>query len=171
MAPDEALEPRRCESCETLAFGTGDVHCCDGQMTSVDNVDSVPEPTLEELLRTVFGMSESELEICLCVMEGGDLTAQELADQINYDRSVISRHLNHLADLGVVDKQRRIIKQGGYTYVYQPVSPEVVRERLTAAFASWVRDATEELQDLRREKVESIATTDEDPAWKIFRES
>lgn len=132
---------------------------------------AVSGPTLAELLRTVFGMSETELEICLCVMEGGDLTAAELADRVGYDRSVVSRHLNHLAELGVIDKQRRLLKQGGHTYVYRPVAPETVRKRLTEAFVAWVGEGTERLRTLRREKVESIAATDEEPAWKVFRDA
>ena len=84
--------------------------------------------------------------------------------------SVVTRHLNHLAELGVVEKRRRILERGGQVYVYTPVSPDAVREAFTRRFLAWVVHASNLLDDLRREKVESIVERDTDePQWKIFR--
>jgi len=161
---------RSCDSCGNLAVGNGSISCCEAAMTPVEPVDAVAEPELEELLAAIFQIADTELEVCLCVMEGGTMSVKELATEIDYDRSVISRHLNHLAELGVVDKQRRLIEQGGHLYVYQPVAPEQIRERLTAAFVTWVHGATEQIATLRKEKVASIADSDDQPAWTLFRD-
>jgi predicted transcriptional regulator len=139
-------------------------------MTPAEPVDAVATPDLDSVLHHVFQMSDTELEVCLCVMESGTLTVRELAEQIDYDRSVISRHLNHLAKLGVVEKQRRLIQQGGHVYVYRPVPPETVRKQLLAVFLTWVRAATRQIGTLRQEKVASVADTDDEPAWTLFRE-
>ena len=170
MRSGDSPELLSCDDCDTLAVGTGPVTCCGAAMTPTASVDAVAEPELEDLLRDVFEMSDTELEVCLCVMEGGTMTVNELADRIDLDRSVVARHLNHLAALGVVGKRRRLIEDGGHVYVYRPVEPEVVRRRLTAAFGTWVRGATERLAALRREKVASIADVDGDPAWTLFRD-
>jgi predicted transcriptional regulator len=171
MPPSDNSELLSCDDCGNVAVGTGPIACCEARMTPTDPADPVVEPELEDLLCDVFGMSDSELEICLCVMEGGTMTVDELADRVSYDRSVVSRHLNDLAALGVVEKRRRLIKQGGHVYVYRPVEPEVVRQRLAAAFTAWVRVATERIADLQREKIAAIADAgDDDPAWKLFRE-
>jgi predicted transcriptional regulator len=170
MVPADSPELLSCDRCGNFAVGSGQITCCETEMTPTDPVDSVTEPELADLLHDVFGMSDTELEVCLCVMEGGTMTVNELAEQIEYDRSVVARHLNHLAALGVVEKHRRLIAQGGHVYVYQPVDPGVVRQRLTAAFVTWVRGATERIATLRRAKVESIADDGGDQAWKLFRE-
>jgi predicted transcriptional regulator len=170
MAPADSPKLVSCDDCGNVAVGSGPITCCDAPMTTTDPADGVDEPDLSNLLNDVFGMSDSELDVCLCVMEGGTMSVNELTERIDYDRSVVARHLNHLAALGVVEKQRRLIEQGGHVYVYRPVDPAVVRERLTAAFATWVRGATERIGALRREKVESIADADDEPAWKLFRE-
>lgn len=159
-----------CETCGNVGIGDGEIRCCDGAMAPVDREAPIEDPSLEDLLRSVFDMTETELEICLCVMEGGSLTVGELADRVGYDRSVVDRHLKHLAELGVVDRERRILRQGGHAYVYTPVSPAVVRERLTDAFLVWADAAATELAALRREKVETIADTGDDPAWQVFKE-
>ena len=161
-----------CDSCGNLGIGQEEIICCDTEMTRLSNKDtSINEPSLNQLMQTAFDMSETELDICLCVMEGGEQTVAELAEQIEYDRSVVYRHLNHLSDLGVVDKQRRILKEGGQVYVYAPNSPAAVRRNLSRAFIFWVQGATSLIDSLSREKVEAMVKTDaEDPQWKIYQE-
>lgn len=171
---DGSTELFTCTSCGNVGLGRSEIRCCGRPMDSVDiDVDgaAVGRPTLDDLLGTVFDMSDTELELCLCVMEGGELTVKRLAGETGYDRSVVTRHLNHLADLGVVEKRRRILERGGEVYVYTPVVPDAVREALTRGFLAWVVHASALLDDLRREKVESIVerSTDE-PQWKIFQE-
>ena len=170
MDSDQSPTLLSCDRCGNLAVGSGSVTCCAATMTPTEPVDAVAEPELDDLLRDIFQMSDAELEVCLCVMEGGTMTVKELAERIEYDRSVVSRHLNHLAELGVVDKQRRLIEQGGHVYVYRPVDPETVRERLMAAFVTWVQSATEEIVTLREEKVADIAGIEDEPTWTLFRD-
>jgi predicted transcriptional regulator len=160
-----------CEACDNLGVGDGEITCCAGPMRAVDGSDdAIDEPTLEDLLRTVFDMSDTELDICLCVMEDGPKRVQELADEIDYDRSVVARHLNHLAELGVVEKNRRLLEDGGHVYVYTPTDPAVVRDRFTRLFVWWVERAADQLDALRREKVESIVEADDrEPQWRIYQ--
>jgi predicted transcriptional regulator len=174
--PDGSAELFECGSCGNLGLGVGEgeIRCCDRPMRPVDApAPAVSDPTLDGLLRAVFDMSDTELEICLCVMEGGELTVADLAAETDYDRSVVTRHLNHLVDLGVVDKRRRLLERGGEVYVYTPAGPEVVRDRFNGLFLRWVAQSSQLLDDLRREKVEAIVERHvEDSQWQIFlRES
>jgi len=165
----------QCQSCGNVGVGTGEIRCCAEPMAVVDDRDDtdvvVDQPSLDDLLQTVFDMSDTELDICLCVMEAGELTAKELAEQIDYDRSVVARHLNHLAEMGVVEKRRKILEQGGHVYVYTPNEPETVRRNLQALFLVWVQEAAVQLDALRREKVESIVANDRtDAEWTVFHQ-
>lgn len=171
MTPDEPPATFECGTCGNIGIGDGEIVCCNSSMVPTETNDAIANPSLEDLLRSVFEMSDTELEICLCVMAGGTLSVSELADELEYDRSVVSRHLNHLAELGVVEKQRRILVRGGHTYVYSPVPPERVRSQLRSAFHGWVTNALAELAALERKKVESIADTGDEPAWEVFRTS
>ena len=170
MDSDQSPTLLSCDRCGNLAVGSGSVTCCAATMTPAEPVDAVAEPELDDLLRDIFQMSDSELDVCLCVMEGGTMSVNELTERIDYDRSVVARHLNHLAALGVVEKQRRLIEQGGHVYVYRPVDPATVRERLMAAFVTWVQSATEEIVTLREEKVADIAGIEDEPTWTLFRD-
>jgi predicted transcriptional regulator len=171
-SPADETRLFECATCGGVGIGHNRPTCCDEPMTGIETTEAaVSEPSLETLLRTAFDMSGTELDVCLCVMEGGELTVTALAEQIGYDRSVVARHLNHLADLGVVEKRRRIRPEGGHVYVYTPQPPDVVRERLRGEFLSWVQMATAQLDGLQREKVEAIADAETDERqWTVFQE-
>lgn len=147
----------RCSSCGTVAFGDHPPECCNRTMDPVDTDDAAVErPELEHLLGGVFGMSRTELDVCLCIMQG-ESTVEAVADELDVDRSLVSRHLNHLVDLGVVEKSRRIRRQGGERHVYTPASVEEVQRRLKTELDAWITGAVAEIDDLSREKVEAIA--------------
>jgi len=158
----------RCPTCDSITIGATDITCCEDPVEPVDPDAAVTDPTLETLLRTVFGISEAELEVCLCVMEDGDATVSELTERVDVDRSVVARHLSDLVEIGVVERERRLLRQGGHVYVYTPVPESTVRRRLVASFAAWVTDAAAELDSVSREKVEAITDRD-DGSRSIFR--
>jgi predicted transcriptional regulator len=159
-----------CPTCGNVGLGDGDIACCGASMEPISK-DGFDGPNLEELLRSVFDMSDSELDICLCVMEGGDQTVEELAAATAFERSNVARHLTHLVELGVVERRRRLLKQGGHEYVYAPKDAEAVRRALKERFVRWVRGAADELDAVRREKVEGIVDGgEEEPRWRIYRE-
>ena len=160
-----------CDTCGNVGFGDGGIRCCGATMSPVGGDPAVETPSLEELLRTVFDMSDAALDICLCVMEGGDQTVQELADRTSYDRSVAARYLNHLVELGVLKKRRRLLEEGGHVYVYVPKGPETVRRGFKRQFLLWLGEAMGRLEELRREKVEGILEADADePRWQLYHE-
>jgi len=162
----------RCGSCGNFGFGSGEITCCTEPMEPVsDESTAVGEPSIDELLGTVFGMSDAELDLCLCVMEGGEQTVRELAETTEYERSVVSRHLNHLVDLGVLDKQRRLLKAGGDVYVYSARDPAAIRESFRAHFFAWVSRLDECIDTLNRRKVESLVDdSGSESRWRLYRE-
>jgi len=161
-----------CPTCGNVGMGDGGISCCESTMAPVEADDAaVPEPSLEKLLRTVFEMSGAELDICLCVMAGGEQTVRELAERTDYDRSVAARHLNHLAELGVLTKRRRLLKKGGHVYVYAPNSAETVRREFKRQFLVWLEGAAGRLGEVRREKVEGIVDeAGTDSQWTLYHE-
>ncbi len=160
-----------CGTCGNLGLGQGAPTCCEGAMEPVSDDDfGASQPSLEDVLRSVFEMSETELDICLCVMEGGEQTVPDLAAQIDYDRSVISRHLRHLVELGILDRRRRLLEDGGQVYVYVPQPPDVVKRNLQRALLTWTRQATALVDSLSRHKVEAMVEhTGDEPQWKLYQ--
>ncbi|MEF8774261.1 MAG: helix-turn-helix domain-containing protein [Halobacteriales archaeon] len=172
MRPSQQTAPSvyTCETCGNVLFGDHPAHCCGAPMTEAGaDTPPVDGPDLDRLLKDVFDMSGTELEVCLCVMEADERTVAEVADALDVDRSLVSRHLNHLADLGVVEKSRRIRPEGGHVHVYFPVEEDAVRRRLKTELYRWLRDAVAAVQEVSREKVETIASvTDRSNERRIY---
>ena len=149
-----------CESCGSVAFDSGE-SCCGESMSRVE-ATPVKDPDLAVVLREVFGISETGLKDCLCLMKDGESTAADIAERLDIDRSTVGRQLNHLTDIGVLDKHQRLLKGGGYVHVYSPVPVEEVRKRLTVGLYAWMDEALEIVEHVNREKLDALARADGD---------
>lgn len=158
---DTAREFYECRECGTVSFGDGPSDCCDERTTAVE-ATPVERPELPALLRDVFGISETGLQICLCLMEEREATAADVAERLDVDRSTVARQLNHLTDIGLLEKRERLLEGGGYVHVYSPVPVEEVRERLAVGLCAWTDAALELVENVNREKMEAMARADPD---------
>lgn len=114
-------------------------------------------PELAVVLRDVFGISETGITICVYLMEEGESTAGDLAEYPDRDRSTVNRQLNHLTDIGLLEKRQRLLTDGGYVHVYSPVDVEEVRQQLTIGLHAWLDEALDLVADINREKVAALA--------------
>lgn len=128
----------------------------------------IPAPELEDVLQVVFGISTSELAVCQCVMELGETTTAGAAEALDVDRSLVSRHLNHLTNLGVLEKDRRLRRAGGDVYVYRPTDIERVREAFARGLRGWTAAAERQIASLSREKVAAIPADASTTEGEIF---
>lgn len=159
-----------CDRCEMVVLRNDGAARCAHDIEAVERTTAgIEEPALEDVLRLAFGMSPTELEVCICVMEMGETTTSELAAELDVDRSSVSRHLNHLADLDILEKRRFIREGGGEVYGYRPNSVEAVRRGLKAGFHAWVAEALGQIEAISREKVESIVEGSEE-TLRVYRQ-
>ena len=155
-----AREVYECGECGGVSFGDS-VPCCGESMDAIE-AEPVERPDLAVVLREVFGVSETGLKVCLCLMEEGESTAGELAERLGIDRSTVGRQVNHLTDVGVLDERRRLLTDGGYVNVYSPVPVEEVRKRLTVGLYAWMDEALDIVEHVNREKLDAMARADGD---------
>ncbi len=109
---------------------------------------AVATPSLEEVLRVVFGIGvgEREIYVALAARECG--SAGDLADDLDRDRSNVNRYLNSLFQKGLVTRRRRILQSGGHVYQYSARPPEEVRGLLRAGLREWTGTASEHIDDI-----------------------
>ena len=148
-----------CGNCGSVAFGDVPTTCCDEPMEAVE-ANPIVSPDLKTVLREVFGISETGLDVCLCIMEDGEATAAEIAERLGIDRSTVGRQLNHLTDIGLLEKRQQLLEDGGYVHVYSPVPVEEVRKRLTVGLYAWVEGALDLVENVNREKVKALTRAD-----------
>ena len=156
-APDQEYDVYECQSCGSLQVAGATPQCCDGEMATADVSLPYESPGVEDVVREVFGISGTGLVVCRQLMETEEATVEELADRIDRDRSVVSRHLNHLLELGVVEKEPHDVSGGGRKFVYRPRAVEQVRRQFAIGLHAWLADALTGVEELQREKIEAMA--------------
>jgi predicted transcriptional regulator len=147
-----------------------DCECARDRWTVIEDPGvEVTDPDLEQVLRTVFGVSPLGIEVCLWLMDAGEASSREVADAVEADRSTVVRHLKHLSAVGVLDADQRIHPDGGRVTVFRTEPAEVVRRRFAVGLYAWMAVAVRLVDDLTEEKLRDIGQTwvdgqhDDDP--------
>lgn len=84
----------------------------------------------EDLLKCIFGLSSTEIEIYGVLSRGDTMTVAEVANAVSKSRSTVERSLIKFVQLGLANRRPVLARNGGYTYVYSVKPPEQVRGRL-----------------------------------------
>ena len=168
-----------CPDCDNvvLALGRDDppMSCHDEPMERVTDVEmQVKPPNVKQVLLQAFGLPKAGLDICLCVIGEGPLSASEVADSLGYDRSTITRYLNKLVDLGLLQQSELNREEGGVVNVYHSVDLERMRRETLIGFYVWAGEAAALIEDANLTKQDYL---DENPDrelpdvfWESFSE-
>ena len=168
-----------CPDCDNvvLALGRDDppMSCHNEPMERVTDVEmQVKPPDVKQVLLQAFGLPKAGLDICLCVIGDGPLSASEVADSLGYDRSTITRYLNKLVDLGLLQRSELNREEGGVVNVYHSVDLERMRHETLIGFYVWAGEAAALIEDANLTKQDYL---DENPDrelpdvfWESFSE-
>ncbi|WP_408960539.1 helix-turn-helix domain-containing protein [Natrinema sp. 74] len=161
MSADRDLDIFECPSCKKVVLNQSET-CCGEQMNSVDVSPTFNPPDTDSIVSEVFGISGTELVVCRTIMSEEETTVKELASQLDLDQSSINRHLNHLVDLGIVEKQPQVLAEGGRVHIYSPVPIDDVRRQFRIGLYGWGTEAAERIEELSEEKIEAMAEVQTD---------
>jgi predicted transcriptional regulator len=104
-----------------------------------DMLDLLEEsnPTFHEVMTCVFGVQPHVTRTYLALAEQPASTVEELADELERDRSNVNRSLTSLLDHGLAERDRRLLDSGGYVYQYNPKPLPEAKEMLHTALDAW----------------------------------
>ena len=100
--------------------------------------------TCSDLLSCLYNLKTIDLEVFLEVARKDCATLDQVSESVQRDRSSIHRCLSKLVSAGLVHKQSRTLKSGGYYHVYSVVEPSKIKEQARQK----VKEITEGLEDL-----------------------
>ena len=106
--------------------------------------------TCSDLLGCLYNMKPIDLEVFYTLAARQKGTLDDLAAAVGRDRSTMHRCLSKLVSAGLVYKQSRTLKDGGYYHVYSTVDPLRIKDQAQLR----VKAVTEGLQRL----IESFPT-------------
>lgn len=168
-----------CPDCDNVVLALGrdepPMSCHDRPMERVTDVEmTVKRPDVKQVLLEAFGLPKAGLDICLCVIGEGPLSANEVAEALGYDRSTVTRYLNKLVDLGLLRQSELNREGGGVVNVYHSVDLERMRRETLVGFYVWAGEAAALIEDANVTKQDYL---DENPDqelpdvfWESFRD-
>lgn len=165
-----------CPDCDNivLALGRDDppMSCHNQPMQRVRDLEiDVKTPDVKQVLFEAFGLPKPGLDICLCVIGDGPLSASEVAETLDYDRSTISRYLNKLVDLGLLSRAELNREAGGVVNVYHSVDLEHMRRETLIGFYVWAGEAAALIEDANLQKQEYRDSNPDQELTEVFWES
>ena len=102
-------------------------------MPSIPSVNTLTRmnATVKDLFIQLYDLSPPELDILFMLISrenGEPMTLDEVAKEMDRDRSTTFRSLQKLVSLGLVVKDTKTIKDGGYFHVYSAVDRETFKK-------------------------------------------
>ena len=165
-----------CPDCDNvvLALGRDDppMSCHGEPMRRVTDVEMhVEPPDVRQVLLQAFGLPKAGLDICLCVIGDGPLSANEVADALGYDRSTVTRYLNKLVDLGLLRRSELNREGGGVVNVYHSVDLERMRRETLIGFYVWAGEAATLIEEANLTKQDYLEENPDRELPEVFWES
>jgi predicted transcriptional regulator len=95
------------------------------------------EPGLQDVLTCVFGIQRHEARTYEVLLANPGSTVEELAGELDRDRSNVNRSLSTLREKELATRQRRLLDGGGHVYQYSATPLEEARELMHATLDEW----------------------------------
>jgi predicted transcriptional regulator len=84
--------------------------------------------TLKDLFLYIYDLSTLETDLLITLVKGRKtMTLEQLAKQADRDKSTVFRSLQKLVTLGIISKETRTLKEGGYSHIYRAIPIEMFR--------------------------------------------
>jgi predicted transcriptional regulator len=165
-----------CVDCDNviLVVGRDDppMSCHNQPMERVTELEmSVKPPDVRQVLFQAFGLPKAGLDICLCVIGEGPLSANEVAEALDYDRSTVTRYLNTLVDMGLLRRSELNREGGGVVNVYHSVDLERMRRETLIGFYVWAGEAASLIEEANLTKQNYLESNPDSELSDIFWES
>lgn len=119
-----------------------------------DSVKEFLEQTqsCEEVLDCFHGLNGLDKKVYDTVASADrPLTAEEIGEQVDRDRSTAYRSAQRLTDAGFVTRQQQTGSDGGYRYVYSQADTDTVADEMQEMVNDWQREMTKLIESFRQE--------------------
>jgi predicted transcriptional regulator len=117
----------------------------------MDDLVQTEDPSFQHVMACVFGIQQHESRTYLVLLDNPGSTVEELADELDRDRSNVNRSLTTLLEKGLAERQRRLLDPGGYVYQYDATPLPEAKELLHGALDEWVDSVHEAIETFGRE--------------------
>jgi len=105
------------------------------------------EPDLDDVLTCVFNLQRHEARTYETLLDHPGSTVEELAEELDRDRSNVNRSLSTLRENGLAERKRRLLDGGGHVYQYDPTPLSEARELMHDTLDAWAEYVHERIDE------------------------
>ncbi len=118
------------------------------------------DPNIKCVLKCALDISCLEMDVYLLLLKNPGSDVETLAELLNKDESTIYKALRNLMEKNLVKRDYRILRGGGYKYLYYPVQFEEFKRIAKRALEEWFKNFDEMMrsfEDLDKEELVNVA--------------
>ncbi len=109
---------------------------------------SEQEIDCDNVLECIYNLSDLDREVLSVLSEDEEYRSSEIAEKIDKDQSTAYRSLEKLLDCGLVYKEKKNIRNGGYYYLYSKRPLENIKEEAKTCVDQWYEEIMEAIQEM-----------------------
>jgi predicted transcriptional regulator len=91
----------------------------------------------DDIAKCILGLKTIDIDSYKMLATKGQMTAEHLGELLNRERSTAYRSLQSLMTCGLVHRETRTIKDGGYYYEYIALEPSRLKEMVQGNIDEW----------------------------------
>lgn len=108
------------------------------------NLLTKKDATCTDLLTCLYNLKPADIETLYAVVSNPNANIDQIAAEVHKDRSSVHRILSKLVSIGLVTKQTKSIKGGGYYHTYTMLDPTLIKKHARER----IKEITESLENL-----------------------
>ncbi|MFP3871352.1 MAG: helix-turn-helix domain-containing protein [Candidatus Natronoplasma sp.] len=109
------------------------------------------EINCDNVIECVYDLTELDKKILSVLSESEELTSSEVAEEVEKDQSTAYRSLEKMFQCGLVYKEKKTIRNGGYYFQYSLRPLDNIKEEALECIDRWYEDMREAIAGLGKE--------------------
>ena len=105
----------------------------------------------DDIAKCILGLKNIDIDTYRTLVTNGPLTAEQLGDLLNRERSTAYRSLQSLIGCGLVHRETRTIKTGGYYYEYIALDPVRMKEHILINIDEWCNKMKKKVAEIDKD--------------------
>jgi len=105
----------------------------------------------KEVMSCIFDINKRDIELYKFLVNKNEMRVEEIAKELNKDRSTIQRSLKKLMSCMLVERKKKIIGKGGYYYTYRAISPGEAKNFVKVCLEDWYKKMTSAIENFEKD--------------------